>query len=79
MCIEFQYIQLGKPKQNACIERINLTVRDERLSQNYWKDNDEVRDFVTEWVWHFNQERHYMALGVLTPKKRLAIATEFNF
>ncbi len=74
MGIELQYIQPGKPQQNAYIERFNRTVRYEWLSQYYWNDLDEVRDFATKWVWHYNHERPNMALGGFTPKQRLAMA-----
>ena len=72
--ITLQYIQPGKPQQNAYIERFNRTVRYEWLSQYYWNDLDEVRDFATKWVWHYNHERPNMALGGFTPKQRLAMA-----
>ena len=72
--ITLQYIQPGKPQQNAYIERFNRTVRYEWLSQYYWKDLDEVRDFATKWVWYYNYERPNMALGGFTPKQRLAMA-----
>ena len=72
--ITFQYIQPGKPQQNAYIERFNRTVRYEWLSQYYWQDLDEVRDFATQWMWHYNHDRPNMALGGFTPKQRLAMA-----
>ena len=72
--IAFQYIQPGKPQQNAYIERFNRTVRYEWLSQYYWKDLDEVRDHATQWLWSYNHERPNMALGGITPKQRLAMA-----
>ena len=72
--IKFQYIQPGKPQQNAYIERFNRTVRYEWLSQYCWNDLDEVRDFATQWAWFYNNERPNMALGGFTPKQRLAMA-----
>jgi putative transposase len=72
--IAFQYIQPGKPQQNAYVERFNRTVRYEWLSQYYWQDLDEVRDFATKWIWHYNHDRPNMALGGFTPKQRLAMA-----
>ena len=72
--IAFQYIQPGKPQQNAYVERFNRTVRYEWLSQYYWSDLDEVRDFATQWVWFYNHERPNMALDGFTPKQRLAMA-----
>ena len=72
--IAFQYIQPGKPQQNAYVERFNRTVRYEWLSQYYWQDLDEVRDFANKWIWHYNHDRPNMALGGFTPKQRLAMA-----
>ena len=72
--IAFQYIQPGKPQQNAYVERFNRTVRYEWLSQYYWSDLDEVRDFATKWAWFYNHERPNMALDGFTPKQRLAMA-----
>jgi putative transposase len=72
--IAFQYIQPGKPQQNAYVERFNRTVRYEWLSQYYWGDLDEVRDFATRWMWYYNHDRPNMALGGITPKQRLAMA-----
>jgi len=72
--IGFQYIQPGKPQQNAYVERFNRTVRYKWLSQCYWGNLDEVRDFATQWMWHYTQDRLNMALGGITPKQRLAMA-----
>jgi putative transposase len=72
--IAFQYIQPGKPQQSAYIERFNRTVSYEWLSQYYWGDLDEVRDFATRWMWHYNHDRPNMALGGITLKQRLAMA-----
>lgn len=44
--IRLEYIQPGKPQQNAYVERFNRTVRYEWLSQYYWSSIEEVQDFV---------------------------------
>lgn len=72
--IRMEYIQPGKPQQNAYIERFNRTVRYEWLSQYYWEDLEEVRLFATNWMFEYNHERPNMALGGFTPKQRLAMA-----
>ena len=72
--IELEYIQPGKPQQNAYVERYNRTVRYEWLSQYYWKDLEEIQLFATNWMWKYNHERPNMALGGFTPKQRLAMA-----
>ena len=45
------------------MERFNRTVRYERLSQYHWSDLDEVREFVTPWMWRYNHERPNMAMA----------------
>ncbi len=72
--IRIERIQLGKPQQNAYVERFNRTVRYEWLSQHYWSDLDEVREFATQWVWRYNHERPNMALNCMTPKQWLTMA-----
>ena len=72
--IRFEYIQPGKPQQNAYVERFNRTVRYEWLSQYHWSDLEEVRLYATDWMWMYNHERPNMALGGITPKQRLAMA-----
>jgi len=74
MGIELDYIQPGQPQQNAYVERFNRTVRYEWLSQYYWDDLEQIRDFATQWMWHYNHERPNMALGGFTPTQRLAMA-----
>ncbi|WP_152545263.1 IS3 family transposase [Bordetella holmesii] len=72
--IKLEYIQPGKPQQNAYVERFNRTVRYEWLSQYHWEDLDHVQRAATEWMWSYNHERPNMALGGYTPKQRLAMA-----
>ena len=72
--IKLDFIQPGKPQQNAYIERFNRTARYEWLSQFEWEDLEHVQDHATRWMWSYNHERPNMALGGFTPKQRLAMA-----
>jgi putative transposase len=72
--IRIEYIQPGKPQQNAYVERFNRTVRYEWLAQYHFDTIAEAQDFATRWMWSYNYERPNMALGGLTPKQRLAMA-----
>lgn len=72
--IRIEYIQPGKPQQNAYVERFNRTVRYEWLSQYYWENLEEVRLFATNWMYEYNHNRPNMALGGFTPKQRLSMA-----
>ncbi len=71
--IRLDYIQPGKPQQNAYVERFNRTARYEWLSQYHWEDLDHVQRFAIDWMWTYNHDRPHMALGGFTPKQRLAI------
>ncbi len=72
--IKLEYIQPGKPQQNAYVERFNRTVRYEWLSLYHWENLDHVQQFATDWMWTYNHDRPNMALGGLTPKQRPAMA-----
>ena len=75
--IVLQYIQPGKPQQNAYVERYNRTVRHEWLDQYMFATIEEVQDYATEWLWTYNNDRPNMGLGGITPaqKLKLQIAT----
>ncbi|AJX35423.1 Integrase core domain [Burkholderia oklahomensis] len=49
--IRLEYIEPGKPQQNAYIERFNRTARYEWLSQHLWEDLEQVREAAADWMW----------------------------
>jgi putative transposase len=65
--INLQYIQPGKPQQNAYVERFNRTVRHEWLDQHLFESIAHAQETATQWLWHYNNERPNMALGGITP------------
>ena len=70
--IQLEFIQPGKPQQNAYIERYNRTVRYDWLSQHCFESIAEVQDYATKWLWTYNHERPNTASGGITPKQKLA-------
>jgi putative transposase len=64
--IRLEYIQPGKPQQNAYVERYNRTVRYDWLGQYLFESIAEVQNFATRWLWTYNHERPNMALGGIT-------------
>lgn len=72
--IDVQFIQPGKPQQNAYVERYNRTVRHEWLEMNEFNSIEHVQEEATKWLWTYNNERPNMALGGITPAMKLAQA-----
>ncbi len=72
--VRLEYIQPGKPRQNAYIERYNRTVRGELLSQNTFETIEEAQDQATQWLWTYNNERPNMGMGGITPAIKLKTA-----
>lgn len=55
--VDLEFIQPGKPTQNAYIERFNRTYRDEVLNMYVFKALSEVRAITEEWIDQYNEER----------------------
>jgi putative transposase len=69
--ITLQFIQPGKPMQNAYIERKNGSIRRELLNAYLFYSLNEVRMMCEEWRQDYNLERPHKALGYLSPIRYL--------
>lgn len=67
--IAIQYIQPGRPMQNAYVERKNGSLRRELLNAYLFDSLREVRVMCEEWRVYYNTERPHKALKYLTPVK----------
>ena len=70
--ITLQYIQPGKPTQNAYIERCNRTLREELLNCWAFESLHQVRDFAQQWMHDYNHNRPHTALQFKSPIQFLA-------
>lgn len=67
--ITLQFIQPGRPMQNAYIERKNGSMRRELLDAFMFTSLGEVRIMAEEWRWDYNCERPHKSLNYLSPLK----------
>ena len=67
--ITLQFIQPGRPMQNAYIERKNGSMRRELLNAYLFYNLSEVRAMSEQWRNDYNTERPHKSLGYLPPVK----------
>ena len=67
--IRWEFIQPGKPAQNAFIERFNGTLREEVLDMQNFRSLEEARATTHEWRQVYNDERTHSSLGKLPPSE----------
>mgnify|MGYP003346414212 FL=1 len=65
--IGLQYIQPGKPVQNAFIERFNRTYREEVLNAYLFHSTQEAQAISDAWLVSYNEHRPHDALGRVPP------------
>lgn len=65
--IKLNFIQPGKPTQNAFVESFNGKFRDSCLNLHWFRSLQEARRIVAAWRRHYNHERPHSSLGYQTP------------
>jgi putative transposase len=67
--VQLQFIDPGKPIQNAFIESFNSRVRDECLNVHWFMSLADAQLLIEAWRLDYNQLRPHSALGYQTPEE----------
>ena len=76
--VRLEFIQPGKPVQNAYIESFNGRLRDECLNANWFTSLSDARRKVETWRQDYNQQRPHSSLDYLTPAEFARKAAEMT-
>ena len=74
--IKIWFIKLGKPDQNAYIERFNRSYREEVLNAYLFESLSQVREITENWLCEYNEERPHERLGSVPPLTFMPRPTE---
>lgn len=72
--VSLQFIEPGRPMQNAFIESFNGRLRDECLNSNWFLNLRDARRKIRAWVRDYNEQRPHSSLGYVTPSEFAAAA-----
>ena len=72
--VRLQFIEPGKPIQNAFIESFNSRLREECLNEHVFVSLEDARRKIEQWRIHYNRERPHSSLGYLPPEEFAALA-----
>lgn len=67
--VKLNFIQPGKPTQNAFVESFNGKFRDACLNQYWFNSLDEAREEINQWRDHYNHVRPHSSLNYLPPSE----------
>lgn len=65
--VKLNFIQPGKPTQNAFVESFNGKFRDNCLNQHWFRNLAEAREIINNWRKHYNEVRPHSSLGYQSP------------
>lgn len=67
--VQIDFIQPGKPQQNAFVESFNGKFREQCLNENLFFSIDHARELIDEWRATYNDFRPHRSLKGKTPKE----------
>ena len=76
--VRLEFIQPGKPTQNAYIESFNGRLRDECLNANWFTSLSDARRKIETWRQDYNQHRPHSSLSYLPPAEFARMRAEMS-
>jgi len=76
--VRLEFIQPGKPVQNAYVESFNGRLRDECLNANWFTSLSDARRKIETWRQDYNQQRPHSSLNYLAPAEFARTAVEMR-
>jgi len=73
--VRHRKIRKRKPNDNAHIEKFNRTIQDECLNRTVFRDINEAKQCVREYLDHYNNRRLHMGINLMTPTQKLTLQT----
>ncbi|MGE9269365.1 MAG: integrase core domain-containing protein, partial [Verrucomicrobiales bacterium] len=67
--VKLEFIEPGKPVQNAYVESFNGTCRNECLNEHWFVSLAEARRLIEDWRIDYNLNRPHSSLGGKTPSE----------
>lgn len=67
--VRLEFIQPGKPMQNAYVESFNGRLRDECLNANWFTNLSDAKRKIETWRQDYNQQRPHSSLNYLPPSE----------
>jgi len=67
--VRLQFIEPGKPVQNAYVESFNGRLRDECLNANWFVTLQDARRKIEAWRRDYNEQRPHSSLGYVAPQE----------
>lgn len=76
--VRLEFIEPGKPSQNAFIESFNGRLREECLNANWFLSLADARRKIAAWRKDYNEQRPHSSLGYLSPFQFARAALEMR-
>jgi putative transposase len=76
--VRLEFIQPGKPVQNAYVESFNGRLRDECLNANWFTSLSDARRKIENWRQDYNEQRPHSSLNYLPPAEFARTAVEMR-